>query len=748
MKKKNTNKSKLVFKNKNTFIIKEEDTSGIASSVKQDLSALAGDVGNVFKTAVIAAKKMWNVTISYSIDLFAAWYKGESIRAVHVKHAEKQRQLSSEIKNCVNSMSGMNDLNSFISFAAPHMKAVDVIVNNAGKADEFLEKKSTEYRKRYNVVLEEVCTMADVNVPKSLILDTGERKDNDDYNIREFCNGLIDIFKYFDGTLIAQPLTFKRVGRRSMESFASSIFSSAVSAAKKIKEDNKRFSILKKLIQKGLTDDDGKNHQLQKKSQIALEQLFISSSLNVNTFKDLMYTLIRRNELNTLSKVSKDLEEISRHKSDEISQLFLINKDKKSKSSEESESTADEESESTTDEESESTADEESESTTEPVNSGRVYSLKFKNKSLIKEEASVANDDEAIIRLIMNSPEMLNALTNEDLDVKKISEHINTLIVGFPGKSITHVLNAILFNDLLVSKKIINAYAICVNNFITTVNKTIDVYYSFFVNKKIDKQEIDNISFENKEAVEKEINSLNKLIENINFEEIAKIVPQLKDSQKELEEYIAVVNEYFNSFTQTIENIKKESTQNIEKLSVKNDDVISSLLLCESFFKAIIEMNLEEVKKDLREEISSEEIIQQQNTCINLYEEDQDELNTDVYQSIGYIKNFISKEKISRLKEYQKTLDDMINLENDDFTQKVKKYIQEIEEEIKKAKDKESEESKSDSETDESGSASSEESESAADAEAGEESESTSGPRGRRRGRRRGRGRRRQRSRK
>lgn len=707
MKKKNTNKSKLVFKNKNTFIIKEEDTSGIASSVKQDLSALAGDVGNVFKSAVIAAKKMWNVTISYSIDLFAAWYKGESIRAVHVKHAEKQRQLSSEIKNCVNSMSGMNDLNSFISFAAPHMKAVDVIVNNAGKADEFLEKKSTEYRKRYNVVLEEVCTMADVNVPKSLILDTGERRDNDDYNIREFCNSIIDIFKYFDGTLIAQPLTFKRVGRRSMESFASSIFSSAVSAAKKIKEDNKRFSILKKLIQKGLIDDNGKNHQLQKKSQAVLEQIFISSSLNTNTFKDLMYTFIRRNELNILLKVSKDLEEISRHKSDEISQLFLINKDKKAKSNKDSKTDEPESSK-------------EAESTSEPVNSGRVYSLKFKNKSLIKEEASVANDDEAIIRLIMNSPEMLNALTNENLDVKKISEHINTLIIGFPGKSITHVLNAILFNDLLVSKKIINAYAICVNNFIATVNKTIDVYYSFFVNKKINKQEIENISFENKEAVEKEINSLNKLIENINFEEIAKIVPQLKDSQKELEEYITVVNEYFNSFTQTIENIKKESAQNIEKLSVKNDDEISSLLLCESFFKAIIEINLEEVKKDLREEISSEEIIQQQNTCINLYEEDQDELNSDAYQSIGYIKNFISKEKISRLKEYQKTLDDMINLENDDFTQKVKKYIQEIEEEIKKAKDKESEESEPDSETDNSESASSEESENTT----GEESES------------------------
>lgn len=195
MKKKLTNK--LVFKNNNVKIITEEDIGSVAVGAFKGVS---DDVAKTYSAIGTAAKKIGDITINYPIDLFIAWYNGDSLRAVHKEHADRQRELSREIKDKINSMSGAKDLNAFLAFAAPNIAVVDIVINNATYIDKKLEKKSDTFRKRFNSTTTEIYRKLGLEKPEWLRLDDGTSKKDLTRKRVELYNNILEIFKMIKNT--------------------------------------------------------------------------------------------------------------------------------------------------------------------------------------------------------------------------------------------------------------------------------------------------------------------------------------------------------------------------------------------------------------------------------------------------------------------------------------------------------------------------------------------------------------------
>ena len=195
MKKKLTNK--LVFKNNNVKIITEEDIGSITVGA---FKGVADDVAKTYSAIGSAAKKIGDITINYPIDLFIAWYNGDSLRSVHKEHADRQRELSREMKDKINSMSGAKDLNAFLAFAAPNIAVVDIVINNAAYIDKKLEKKSDTFRKRFNSTTTEIYRKLGLEKPEWLRLDDGTSKKDLTRKRVELYNNILEIFKMIKNT--------------------------------------------------------------------------------------------------------------------------------------------------------------------------------------------------------------------------------------------------------------------------------------------------------------------------------------------------------------------------------------------------------------------------------------------------------------------------------------------------------------------------------------------------------------------
>lgn len=673
MKKKNINRLKISdknisIKNKNktlSGVMKESyievvandleinEASSAGAALKGGLSKLGKSIGTLGKVVTTSFKKLFNVTVVYAKDLIVAWWKGESFSATHRKHSEKQRILTTELKGLVNSMEGVNELNSFVNIVAPHANILSAVVNNSGKAEAYLEGVSKDGKKGYNALLKSACKKLGIDPPAYALADTGDTRTNIGNNKILYCNALLKLFYIIDGKYPHKKLSDENMKGRSLDSSLTEPYRQIAKSIQNFVKDSIRISTLKKFIEGELTvtsKSDGKSRSISiDRDTENIYSLLFEKDISASSIKDLFYTDELENVISAISGLANILESLrSNYDFDNKDILFNDNENIADKRKTDAESVG---------------VDEKSDDTSESV-TRKTSKLKFKNSFLIKEE----NDE-----------------TSESENDEVRQEVIARLAEVF-GKSVYHIYNSILFNDIYLM-----TYFYCLNietslMYIQALNNLIDIHVSFVENKKIDASKL-NVQSLNLEETTNKISKIKETISNIissvDFEKIDRFVPDLKDSKSFFEKVLKDSEGNADYYANKLKEITLECSKNAElilkeesKEDISKDDAdyIKSLNLCFTFLNSLADFDGSALEKDVKIAASSAKNATHEE-IVNLYLNDKEDAAT----SDDIVNACINEDKINSFNNIKKRIVQIEqNIGTADFAKKIADNITKI----------------------------------------------------------------------
>jgi hypothetical protein len=678
MKKKNINRLKISdknisIKNKNktlSEVMKESyvevvandleinEASSAGAALKGGLSKLGKSIGTLGKVITTSFKKLFDVTVVYAKDLIVAWWKGESFSAIHRKRSEKQRILTTELKGLVNSMEGVSELNSFVNIVAPHANILSVVVNNSGKAEAYLEGVSKDGKKGYNALLKSACKKLGIDPPSYVLADTGDTRTNIGNNKILYCNALLKLFYIIDGKYPHKKLSDENIKGRSLDSSLTEPYRQIAKSIQNFVKDSIRISTLKRFIEGELTvtsKSDGKSKSISiNRDTENIYSLLFKKDISASSIKDLFYTDELENVISAISGLTNILESLrSNYDFDNKDILFKGNKSNAGNNIN-NKNKADDESE---------VVDEKSDDTSESV-TRKTSKLKFKNSFLIKEE----NDE-----------------TSESENDEIRQEVIARLAEVF-GKSVYHIYNSILFNDIYLM-----TYFYCLNiesslMYIQALNNLIDIHVSFVENKKIDASKLNVQSLNLEETTNKIIKikeTISNIISSVDFEKIDRFVPDLKNSKSFFEKVLKDSEGNADYYANKLKEITLECSKNAElilkeesKEDISKDDAdyIKSLNLCFTFLNSLADFNGSTLEKDVKAAASAaknpthEEIV-------NLYLKDKEDAAT----SDDIVNACINEDKINSFNNIKKRIVQIEqNIGTADFAKKIADNITKI----------------------------------------------------------------------
>lgn len=668
MKKKNINRLKISdknisIKNKNktlSEVMKESyvevvakdleinEVSSAGAALKGGLSKLGKSIGTLGKVVTTSFKKLFNVTVVYAKDLIVAWWKGESFSAIHRKHSEKQRILTTELKGLVNSMEGVNELNSFVNIVAPHANILSAVVNNSGKAEAYLEGVSKDGKKGYNALLKSACKKLGIDPPAYALADTGDTRTNIGNNKILYCNALLKLFYIIDGKYPHKKLSDENMKGRSLDSSLTEPYRQIAKSIQNFVKDNTRISILKSFIEGELTvtsKSDGKSRSISiDRDTENIYALLFEKDISASTIKDLFYTDELENVISAISGLTNMLESL-RSNYDFNNKDILFNDNEKSVA-DESEG-----------------VDEKSDDTSESV-TRKTSKLKFKNSLLIKEEKDETSESE-----------------NDE-----IRQEVIARLAEVFGKSVYHIYNSILFNDIYLM-----TYFYCLNiesslMYMQALNNLIDIHVSFVENKKIDASKL-NVQSLNLEETTNKISKIKETISNIisrvDFEKINRYVPDLKDSKSFFEKVLKDSEGNVDYYANKLKEITLECSKNAElilkeksKEDISEDDAnyIKSLNLCFAFLNSLADFDGSALEKDVKTAASAAKNATHEE-IVNLYLNDKE----DAAISDDIVNACINEDKINSFNNVKKRIIQIEqNIGTADFAKKIADNITKI----------------------------------------------------------------------
>lgn len=626
------------------------EASSAGEALKGGLSKLGKSVATLGKVVATSFKKLFNVTVVYAKDLIVAWWKGESFSAVHRSHSEKQRILTTQLKGLVNSMEGINELNAFVNIVAPHANMFSAVVNNSGKAEAYLEGLSKDGKKGYNALLKASCKKLGIDPPDYALADTGETKTNIGNNKILYCNALLRLFYMLDGAYPHKILSDSNLKGRSIDSSLTEPYRNIAKAAQSFMKDEIRFLTLKNYIKGDLTVTNISNNKTTKiKPDRKLESAFkliFTKDVSASSIKDLFYTDELENIVNAITLFESNMSALrSNYEFDNKDALFKSSNKNNSKESEETNT----------------------EEATQENTFKKSQLLKIKNNLIIKEEKEE------------------DASENEEYKeevIKKLAEVF--------GKSVIHIYNSILFNDIYLM-----TYFYCLNieaslMYVQALDKLIDVHVSFVDNKKIDSSMLNIQNLKIEETV-KNITAMKETIasniDSVDFSKIDSYVPDLKDSksffEKVLKDSEGNIDYYSNKLKEVVLECSKnaetiDSEKSKEDIDLGDANYIKSLNLCFAFLNSLADFNGATLEKDVKVAVKSVEN-KTHSDIIDLYLSDKEDASSsnDIVSSCineGKINSFNNiKERIKKIGQ---------NIGTADFSKKIADNISKIEKEL------------------------------------------------------------------
>ena len=584
------------------ILIKEDAGDEFAKGVK----TLGSDIVKVGKTALKAAQKLYGIIVSYPMDLFSAWYFGENIRAVHLKHAALQRRMTSELNSLTSSMSGMSDLESFLTIAAPHAKIASFVVEKGGKVDEFLEKASESSRKKFNTVGEEIFDAMGQKMPDWMKFATGDDPKNYVTGKISFFNNLLDIERYISGEDVIPNKIKQDVKAHKIDSVCRNYSNKIGKVLSDINKDSNRKSAFESLLagrlSKNLSNNSTKVFELMVKNASNLIQLY-DVLKNSNNTEHVFYLL---------SEIRNIVEDNDLQDSDPLKDLFLWRKDQTNES---------------------------------------VLKLIIKNKVLLKEDSS-SKDEEVKSK---DDKDMTSREVNEDEDIEELLRYLT--------KTSIFTFQAIIFIDSYVILKM-NKINININILFIELVKNILNYIFESINNN--QQLIDlnnfNVNYMLKDSkylssVNNDISNFKETIEKIQYDKLGEIVPNL-DLKKEFNNINDELNKNKTKINTKINNVLnqiKKITEEFLSKELQADVTLSkeqqTILKNNSIAQSIIETIKKFEAKDLISETAS--VVKMFNDLnidteiVNKYESDKEFYSGIATDNLSFLKNCINDSYIT-----------------------------------------------------------------------------------------------------
>ena len=502
------------------ILIKEDAGDEFAKGVK----TLGSDIVKVGSTFLKAAQKLYGIIVSYPIDLFSAWYFGENIRAVHLKHSALQRRMTSELNSLTSSMSGMSDLESFLTIAAPHAKIASFAIEKGGKVDEFLEKASESSRKRFNTIGEEIFDAMGQKMPDWMKFATGDDPKNYVTGKISFFNNLLDIARYISGEDVMPNKIKQDVKAHKIDSVCRNYSNKIGKVLSDINKNTNRKSAFESLLAGRLSKNLSNN-------STRVFELMVKNASNLIQFYDVL-----KNSNNTehvfylQTEIKNIVEDDDLQDSDPLKELFLWRKDSANES---------------------------------------VLKLIIKNKKLLKEESS--SEDEEI-----------NPKDDKDMSSQEIDEDIEALLKYLTKASI-FTFQSIIFIDahVILEMNKINAN---INILFIELVKNILSYLSEAIDDNQQLINLDNFSvsymLKNSKylsSVNNDMSSFKKTIEKIQYDKLDEIVPNL-NLKKEFNDINTEINANKSSVNKKINDVLnqiKTSTEEFLNKKIKDGTKLS-----------------------------------------------------------------------------------------------------------------------------------------------------------------------------
>jgi hypothetical protein len=650
--KKNDTK-KIIIKNKEIQLLNEEGSEA-GQIMRQGAAGFAQSVKKIGQGLVLAWRKLFDLYLKYPVNIMRALFKGESLRAVHLTHSARQRNFSNNLNNVVNSLPGVQDLNSFINIAAPGVRLLDVAFENAGILEEAFEDFGTNARKDINLAIGAVYNNAGVERPEHMYLDEGTSRYSGDLSTKikdniMFHNSIINIAKLIDKKIKVTTINSRDASTTNIDAIMTANYKEVVKAFNRLKSDTDRTGRKNDLFAGNLTYTvQNKTEKIKGLSDEQIELFNNLQDAKSSEYRNIFNRYKNNMQLNIINGLEKNLEYYVKLDTPDTHIIFE----------------------------------------TQPSEINDSYTIKINNKELIleKEDNSDSNSD--------NEKE-----SEEDTDKKgshNFSEdELNVLRIIL--KRTTLIQNAIAFNDSYIFLNIntIKVFSSFIK--IKAIQQLIEIHENFIINKKLDINliEIKNLKIEDRiKKIKSEVKNIENLINNFDFDVIEKKVPELEGSKdlflNLIKEQKKETNKEFNDIVKLLSVIRKNAEKDIKKdlenvgVSPEKLEQMRLLTLCKLFFDAASEFNAQEIIDFAKE---SSEIFNQELQDVSVYKKIYNDDNA-VLENINaqYIKNCISIEKISDYEERVKELNEWANSGKSNFKEKIKKISEDLDASIEKIK--------------------------------------------------------------
>ena len=642
--------------------------SSIADAMSTGLSNIGKDILNVGKVLGKSFKKLFKIYISYPKDLFLALVRGESLRAVHLKHSEIQRNLTGEINTLVNGMSGAKDLNNFITLAAPHAKVMDLVMSKGGSIEKKAENLSTSARKTFNVGIRKIYSASGETPPKWLLVDTGDTEYQEYQAQIYFHDTMLKITKLFDPKIKIKSFDFtsdEKKKKMNLERELNVGYKKMQDVFRAVSSNKNNKAILSAFIEKKLPIKtrsikdkiDIKYLGLESDEVKAFTKLVFNEKVNL---RDVYVELYKDSGKSKITQIPNTLHvELNRLKNElennkventkitidgknyEISGFFG-SKPGSTEKSEDNEVESSEKAKEVTDKES---------------NESFSKKIKFVNGKLLKEEEEKTEDTN-----------IFSEITGE----------------------VAAIINAVCFVDVYVLLKIQTARLTTSSFYIKGFQELINLHEKIVDNEKIDPSDFNytssNISKELKTLTDT-ISSIENLIESVPYEDIEEYFPKFKGSKSEYSELVAEEKKYANEINDKLkttfseceknanDTINAQSAEGAPDISSEDEEKVKSLNFAQSFIESVGEIDGSVIQNEASEYLST---LKSTNIkeIINNFETDLKDSYDNI--SLPIVTKSISVKKVEDVKAISKSLEDYAQSNKTDFGDKIKEISKKI----------------------------------------------------------------------
>lgn len=603
---------------------------GAGQTLKTGLGKLTKSIGTVFKIAGTAFKKLFKLYISYPKDLLVAWYFGKSLRSVHLKHADLQRNLSKDLSAMESSLEGASTLNGFLAFAAPHAAMADFAIKNAGKADKFLEDRSNDFRKGWNKYTDELYHALDVPKPQALNLDTGEETSSDSYEKKNFYSRIIEFIDLFYSNHTLKKTAIK--GRKKDID----------------KEFIQKLGLAEKILDNLFTTNNASFERIIKNDFFAKDIDGKETLKDLIKYKDslnkLFYYLRQNDELYLLNTLTASLrsEALNNKNSDDVRQLFSGIKF--------------------------SSSNVKNKSDKEQQNSSKKIKIK-NNQILIKESDENFTKEfeeeakEVLEGLSITMLATFNSIFFNDIYIMTSLNNINALSALMIVQAVNNIID--LFEKNIESNEPIN------ENIFTVANIKLDTASA----------KIENL-----------IKQLEDSINNTAYEEIESFVEDIKgskeefinaigDEQKNKESYIKLINTLLTNCKENCLKVKNAEPENSDiKLDAAKVNKIKNLENFSQLLTSVLEFNANELLASI--DASLQELASSNNVVENIQK------YKDSNVDLGKLNNLTSEARVKSFNSIKNNLSGIVEKSGaGNFVAKIKTISDKINVELQKLKE-------------------------------------------------------------